>query len=602
MRYFLALFLLFTLAQNACAEAVHALAMDGEPRYGQGFTHFDYVRPDAPKGGDVTLAAIGTFDSFNPYIVKGNSASGVELLFDTLTAQSGDEPFTEYGLVAKSMEMPADRSSITFHLREEARFHDDSPVRAEDVVFSFNALVEKGNPHYAQYYAEVERVEAASPLSVTFFFKPQASKELPLILGQLPVFSQAFWKGRDFAESSLDVPVGSGPYRVKSFRPGQSVTYELDPDYWGRDLPVNKGRYNFATITYDCYRDLSVTLEAFKAGAYDYRQEYSAKQWSTGYAGPALRAGLIHMETIAHKLSQGMQCFVFNTRREIFTDPRVRKALNYAFDFEWTNKNLFYSLYARSTSFFSNSEMAAAGPPTAAERELLAGLDVPEMAREKEFTLPVTDGSGNNRENLRVAADLLREAGWTVQNGRLMKDGQPLEFEVLLVQPDFERVALPLKRNLARLGVTLNVRLVDVSQYLERLNRFDFDMIVSSFPQSLSPGNEQRSFWHSASAHVPGSRNYCGIENPAIDKLVDLVISAPDRASLILRCKALDRALLWGWYVIPQWHAKVWRVAFWDKFGQPETRPDYALDFHSWWVDPDKERELSSKRRALGLK
>lgn len=602
MRYFLALFLLLGLVQDVSAEAVHALAMDGEPRYGRDFTHFDYVRPDAPKGGQVTLASIGTFDSFNPYIVKGNSASGLELLFDTLTAQSGDEPFTEYGLVAESMEMPADRSSITFHLREEARFHDGSPVRAEDVTFTFQALVEKGNPHFAQYYAEVERVEAVSPLSVTFFFKPQASKELPLILGQLPVLSKAFWDGRDFAESSLDVPVGSGPYRIKDFRPGQSVTYELDPNYWGRDLPVNKGRYNFATITFDCYRDLSVTLEAFKAGAYDYRQEYSAKQWSTGYAGPALRAGLIRTETIPHKLSQGMQCFVFNTRRAMFTDSRVREALNYAFDFEWTNKNLFYSLYSRSTSFFSNSEMAAAGPPTAAERELLAGLDVPEMAREKEFSLPVTDGSGNNRENLRVAADLLREAGWAVQNGRLMKDGQPFEFEMLLVQPDFERVGLPLKRNLARLGINMNVRLVDVSQYLERLNRFDFDMIVSSFPQSLSPGNEQRSFWHSASAHVPGSRNYCGIENPAIDKLVNLVISAPDRASLILRCKALDRALLWGWYVIPQWHAKVWRVAFWDKFGQPETRPDYALDFHSWWVDPDKERELSSKRRALGLK
>lgn len=603
MKHLLALCLLLCTVQNASAAGVHALAMDGEPRYGRDFEHFDYVRPDAPKGGHVTLSAIGSFDSFHPYIVKGHPAAGVGLLFDTLTTQSGDEPFTEYGLLAESMELSPDRSSITFHLRKEARFHDGSPVRAADVAFTFHALVGKGDPHYAQYYAEVDRVEVSGPLSVTFFFKPQASKELPLILGQLPVLSEAFWKDRDFTESTLDIPLGSGPYRIKDFRPGQRVTYERDPGYWGRDLPVNRGRYNFDTVSYDYYRDLSVTLEAFKAGAYDFRQEYSAKQWSTGYAGPALRAGLIRTETIPHKLSQGMQAFVFNTRRPFFADARVREAFNYAFDFEWTNRNLFHSLYIRSTSFFSNSEMASGGLPTPEERALLDGLDLPEAVREREFRLPDTDGSGNNRENLRVAAGLLREAGWTVQGGRLMKDGRPFEFEMLLVQPDFERVALPLRRSLARLGVTMNVRMVDVSQYLERLNRFDFDMIVGSFPQSLSPGNEQRSFWHSSSARTPGSRNYCGIENPAIDRLVDMVIAAPDRAALITRCKALDRALLWGWYVIPQWHAGAWRVAFWDRFGQPaERRPDYVLDFYSWWVDPDKDRELAARRHGLEAK
>ncbi|UTF51627.1 extracellular solute-binding protein [Desulfomicrobium sp. ZS1] len=580
----------------------HALAMNGQPRYSADFTHFDYVSPDAPKGGTVRLAATGTFDSFNPYIVKGNSADGLGLLFDTLTEQSLDEPFTEYGLLAERIELAPDRSFMTFHLRKEARFHDGSPVTAQDVAFTFKTLLAQGNPHYAQYYADVERVDVVDAQTVTFVFKPQSSQELPLILGQLPVLSEASWQGRDFSASSLDIPLGSGPYRIAEFKAGQRLTFVRDPGYWGRDLPVNTGRHNFDSIIYDYYRDLTVTLEAFKAGEYDFRQEYNSKQWATGYTGPAVEAGLIRTENIPHKLAQGMQAFVFNSRRAIFADPLVRQALNFAFDFEWSNKNLFYGQYARSTSFFSNSDMAATGLPSKGERELLEPLGLPEDVYTKEISLPVSDGSGNIRENLREAARLLRQAGWSVEGGKLVKDGQPFVFEMLLVQPDFERVVLPFQRNLARLGITMSVRMVDTSQYLERLRGFDFDMIVSSFPQSLSPGNEQRSFWYSASADMPGSRNYCGIKSPAIDKLVDLVIAAPDRDALILRCKALDRALLWGWYVIPHWHATSWRVAYWDKFGRPDKLADYGLDFQSWWIDPDKERELAGKRKGVGLK
>lgn len=593
---------LLSAAQPAGAAGTHALAMNGEPKYGPDFTHFDYTDPAAPKGGQVRLAAIGTYDSFNPFIVKGNSADGLGLLFDTLTGQSLDEPFTEYGLLAERLELAPDRSAMTFHLRQGARFHDGSPVTSADVAFTFKTLVEQGNPHYAQYYADVEGVETPGPLTVTFRLKPGASQELPLILGQLPVLSEASWQGRDFSASSLDIPVGSGPYRIGEFKAGQRLTFTRDPDYWGRDLPVNRGRHNFDAIVYDYYRDLTVTLEAFKAGEYDFRQEYNSKHWATGYTGPAVNAGLIRTESIPHKLSQGMQCFAFNTRRALFADPLVRQALNFAFDFEWSNKNLFHGQYARSTSFFSNSDMASSGLPTAAERAILEPLGLPEVVFTRAVSLPETDGSGNIRENLRTASELLKQAGWTVADGKLVKDGRPFVFEMLLVQPDFERVVLPFQRNLARLGITMSVRMVDTSQYLERLRGFDFDMIVTSFPQSLSPGNEQRSFWHSSSADTPGSRNYCGIQSPAIDSLVDLVVAAPDRDALILRCKALDRALLWGWYVIPHWHATSWRVAFWDRFGRPQKLADYGLDFQSWWIDPAKDSALAGRRKGVGLK
>lgn len=580
--------------------AAHALSIDGQPRYPENFTHFEYTNPHAPKGGEIRLAAIGTFDNFNPYIVKGNAADGLGFLFDTLTEQSMDEPFTEYGLVAEKILVAADNLSMTFVLRPEACFHDQSPITAQDVAFTFKVLVEQGNPHYAQYYADVDRVETPDERTVQFFFKSNNNKELPSILGQLPVLSQKYWLSRDFSASSLEIPLGSGPYKLRSFRPGQQVIFERDPEYWARDLAVNKGRHNFNTIVYDYYRDLTVTLEAFKAGEYDFRQETNAKQWATGYTGPAIRAGLIRTEHIPHKLSQGMQCFAMNSRRPFFTDLLVRKALNFAFDFEWSNRNLFYGQYARSTSFFSNSELAAQGPVSQEEKDLVAALDLGQDIDLQETLLPITDGAGNIRENLRLAMEFLDQAGWHIENGKLTKDSQPFEFEMLLVQPDFERVVLPFQRNLQRLGITMRVRIVDTSQYLERLRNFDFDMIVTSFPQSLSPGNEQRSFWHSLAASVPGSRNYCGLQDPVVDALVEQIIAAPSREALVLSCKVLDRVLLAGWNVIPHWHATDWRVAYWDRFGRPEILPDFGLDLQSWWIDPDKDREVAEKRRTLG--
>lgn len=602
MKQLFILFLLILITTPTVHAASHALTMDGEPRYPEDFTHFAYTNPKAPKGGEIRLAAIGTFDNFNPYIVKGNAADGLGLLFDTLTEQSMDEPFTEYGLVAEKILVAPDNMSMTFLLRPQARFHDQSPILAQDVAFTFNILMKEGNPHFAQYYADVDRVETPDDRTVIFFFKSANNKELPSILGQLPVLSQKYWQIRDFSASSLDVPLGSGPYKIRGFRPSQQVVFERDPDYWARDLAVNKGRHNFDAIFYDYYRDLTVTLEAFKAGEYDFRQETNAKQWATGYTGPAIRDGLIRTEHIPHKLSQGMQCFAMNTRRSLFTDPLVRKALNHAFDFEWSNRNLFYGQYARSTSFFSNSDLAAHGPVTQEEKDIVAGLDAAQNTVLQETLLPITDGTGNIRENLRTAMELLRQAGWHIENGKLVKDGQPFMFEMLLVQPDFERVVLPFQRNIERLGITMRVRIVDTSQYLERLRNFDFDMIVTSFPQSLSPGNEQRSFWHSLAADVPGSRNYCGIKDPLVDTLVDMIIAAPNREALILSCKVLDRILLAGWYVIPHWHAMDWRVAYWDRFGRPEILPDFGLDLQSWWIDPEKDQALAEKRRNVGKK
>lgn len=573
------------LAPAAWGAALHALALGTVPKYGPGFSHFHYVRPDAPKGGHVRLAAIGGFDSLNPWILRGQSAEGMELTVDTLMVQSLDEPFTVYGLVAQSVELTGE--AMVVHLRPYARFHDGTPVTAEDVVFTFEALTQRGSPIYQQYYAEVTGVQAVDPQTVRFTFAAGHSSELPLIVGQLPVLSKRWWQGRDFTAPTLDPPLGSGPYRVESVQPGQRITYRRDPEYWGRDLPVNRGRHNFDRITYETYRDTSVTLEAFLAGQYHFRLETMAKNWHIGYRGPAVESGRIRRERIPHQLPQGMQCFAFNLRRPIFADPRVRHALALAFDFSWSNTALFYGEYTRTTSFFANSELAAQGPASAKERALLdpwrghlpASVDLP-------FFIPETDGSGFPRENLRQALTLLTEAGYRLEDGVMTRDGQPLSFELLIVQPEFERVVLPYQYNLAKLGVRMRVRLMDVAQYIGRLRNFDYDMIVTSFPQSLSPGNEQRSFWTSVAASTPGSRNYCGIANPAIDALVEAVIRAPSRAELITACQALDRALLHGWYVVPQWHTTNFRVAYWDVLRHPEHTPPYGLDLQSWWMEP----------------
>ncbi|MBV0932182.1 extracellular solute-binding protein [Marinobacterium sp. A346] len=574
---------------HAATASQHGIAMHGSLKYPADFSHFDYTNPDAPKGGQLREAAIGTFDSLNPFIIKGTVAEGTGLLYDSLLARAYDEPFSLYGLLAKQLRVAEDRSWIEFDIRSEARFSDGKPVRAQDVVFTFETLLDKGSPFFKSYYGDIKQVTALSERSVRFEFNATINRELPLIVGEVPILPQHYWADRDFSTPSLEIPTGSGPYRIARIDPGRTVVYERRGDYWGTDLPVNRGRHNFDIRQYDYYRDSTVALEAFKAGEYDFRAEYSSKAWATGYTGAPFEDGRILKEEIEHGNPRGMQGFVMNTRRDLFADARVRQALTLAFDFEWTNRNLFYGAYTRSNSYFSNSDMAATELPTKAELDILEPLrdQLPAEVFTQVYQAPSTDGSGRNRQQLRQALRLLQQAGWRLDNGRLVNSqGTPFHFEILLVQKEFERVASPFIRNLERLGISADIRIVDVSQYINRLRQFDFDMVVSSFGQSSSPGNEQRDYWHSQSADRVGSRNLIGISNPAIDQLVELLIAAPDREQLVLRARALDRALQWNHYIIPHYHISAWRIAYWNRYRHPEISPTHDLGLDTWWATP----------------
>jgi microcin C transport system substrate-binding protein len=579
----------------------HAVAMHGSPKYGPDFTHFDYVNPAAPKGGKIILSSVGTYDSLNPFTLKGVPAAGLGLTFETLMTESSDEAFTSYGLIAERIEFPEDRSSVTFTLRPTARWHDGSPITVADVIFSFETLKARGHPHYRLYYANVATAEDLGARRVRFSFSGGINRELPLIMGQLPVLPKALFEGRDFEATTLEPIMGSGPYRVAKVEPGRSITYARVADWWGADLPVNRGRRNFEGIRFDYYRDGTVALEAFKAGEFDLRVENVAKMWATAYVGPAVEAGYIRAEEIRHERPTGMQAFAFNLRRPALADRRVREALGLAFDFEWTNANLFHSAYTRTASYFSNSDLAARGLPSAAESALLAPWrgQVPDDIFDTEFRPSVTDGSGKNRTNLRRATELLEEAGWFVDDGKRVHSefDAPLRIEFLIVSPTMQRIIMPYARNLERLGVGLDLRLVDPSQYQARLDAFDFDMVNTSFGQSLSPGNEQRDFWTTEAADTRGSRNIMGIRNVAIDALVGEVIAASDRERLITATRALDRVLLWGHYVVPLYHNRSFRVAWWDMFGRPEKSPPFALGFmDTWWVDPEKAGAVRAAR------
>jgi microcin C transport system substrate-binding protein len=578
----------------------HGLAMYGEPRYPADFSHFDYVNPDAPKGGELREAAIGTFDSFNPFIIKGNPATGVGLAYDTLMVHAADEPFSEYGLLAESVETPLDRSWVSFTLRPEARWHDGRPVTADDVVWTFRTLVEKGSPAYRFYYGSVAGVEKTGPRTVTFRFRPGENRELPLILGELAVLPKHHWEGREFDQTSLERPLGSGPYRVGRFEAGRFVTYERVADYWGKDLPVNVGRNNFDVIRYDYYRDETVAIEAFKGGEFDLRVENNSKQWATAYDIPQVADGSIQKRLFPHHRTAGMQGFMFNLRRPIFRDRRVRRALAYAFDFEWSNRALFYGQYTRSRSYFDNSELAATGLPGPEERAILESFrgQIPDEVFTEAYEPPRTDGSGNIRANLRKAVELLKEAGWEIRDGVMthVETGEPLAFEILLVQPAFERIALPFAKNLKRIGVEARVRTIDTSQYRRRMDTFDFDMAVGSWGQSRSPGNEQRDFWTSAAAEREGSRNWIGIRSPAVDALVELLIASPDREALVTRTRALDRVLQWGSYVIPHWYIGSDRLVYWDRFGRPAITPEEGVQLDTWWLDPKRAERIDERR------
>ena len=484
----------FLSATVALGAPMHGIALHGQPKYGPDFSHFDYVDSNAPKGGEARFSAIGSFDTFNPFNIKGESAAGIGQLFESLMANSADEPFSEYGLIAESVEIPDDRGSVTFTIRPQAKFHNGSPITAEDVLFSFETLKGKGSPFFRFYYANIAKTEKLGERQVKFTFAPGENRELPLIMGQMPVLSKEYWENYDFGATTLDIPVGSGPYRIERFEPGRFIVYARDENYWGKDLPVNRGQYNIDRLRYDYYRDVTVALEAFKAGAYDLRVENVAKQWATGYDFPALREGRVKKETFQNQLPSGMQGFVYNLRRSLFQNPKVREALAYAFDFEWSNRNLFFDQYQRTRSYFDNSDLAARGLPSPEELALLEPLrkELPPEVFTTEYQPPVANDDAQLRANLRKALELLQEAGWTFRDRKLVnaKTGEPFRFELLIDQPTWERIGLPFARNLERLGIEMSVRTVDSAQYENRLRDFDFDMVVyvwvNHYPPAMS--------------------------------------------------------------------------------------------------------------------
>ena len=589
MRFFLTVIACLLLVPNLARaqEPTHGLSLFGAPALGKNFAHYPYVNPQAPKGGELRVAAIGSFDNLNNFTIKGSAAEGLGMIYDTLMDTSLDEPSTAYGLIAETVSHPADYASVTFVLRKQARFHDGSPVRAEDVAFSLEAL-RAANPFYRAYYRDVAGTDILGPHTIRIRFAARGNRELPLILGQLPILPKAYWTrdARSLEETTLDPPPGSGPYIIERINAGRSITYKRNENYWARDLNVAQGRFNFERIKYEYFGDDTIAFEALKAGDIDYRREFSSRIWATGYDIDAVTQNRLKLETVPLKNGKGMQAFIFNTRRSPFDDARVREALNWAYDFEWTNKNLFYGQYARTGSFFEGSELAATGKPDAAELKFLEPLrgQIPDKTFGPRIANPVADGSGNIRTHLRKARALLEQAGWKIDTGKLKRGSAQFEMEFLLVQPAFERIVAPYIRNLERLGITARTRIIDPSQYQNRLNNYDFDAVVASFGQSLSPGNEQRDYWSSQSADTPGGKNLIGIRDPAVDALIENLIFAASRAELVVATRALDRVLLSNHYVVPQWHAPHERLAYWQKLAHPARMPGLALGFPDlWW-------------------
>jgi microcin C transport system substrate-binding protein len=602
-RYILLAFVLLVLCPSLAKaqQTSNGIALHGAPKYPADFQHFDYVNPDAPKGGDLHLSSLGTYDSLNPFILKGVSADGSELVFETLMAGSMDEPFSQYGWIAESVTVAPDHTWVSYKLRKEARFHDGSPITPDDVIFSFETLRDKGHPRYRSYYNDVSKAEKVGDDEVKFTFKDTKNSELTMIMGQLPVFSKAFWQGKTFGSTTLDSILGSGPYELASLEPGRTITFKRVKNWWAKDLPVNRGRYNFDNIRIDYYRDNTVALEAFFAGRYDFRLENVAKNWAQAYTTPAVEQGLIKKDNIKNELPSGMQAFVLNMRRPLFQDRRVREALNYAFDFEWANKNVAFGAYERTESYFANSELAATGLPSADELKILEPYrsQVPDEVFTKEFKLPTTDGSGDNRDNLHKAADLLTAAGWTLKDGKLIDaQGKPFAFEIINADPMFERWIQPYIRNLERLGMQVTFRIIDLAQYQNRMDNFDYDVTISVFTQSLSPGNEQKNYWSSKEADTKGSRNIIGVRDPVVDELLKQLLHVTTREQLVTICHVLDRVLLWQYYVIPNWHIGSFRIAYWDMFGMPKIAPKYGLEnVDGWWMDAAKAPNIMKAQK-----
>ena len=593
--------LLALLACQAVAGTVkvsHGVSVFGDLKYGADFTHLDYVNPDAPKGGTLRLWGLDTFETLNPFILKGRKEAWNELIFDTLMARAFDEPDALYGLVARAIEIPEDGGWVAFRLRPEARFHDGTPITAEDVAFTFETLVKKGHPQFAILFRDVAGVEVLDRHRVRFVFKPGRHRDLPVQLAGLPVLSKAYYAEVAFDRTTFTPPLSSGPYRVARAEPGRSVTYERVRDYWAQELPINRGRYNFDRIKIDYYRDRDIAFEAIFAGQYDFREEFTSRSWATQYDKPPVRKGLIVRETLNDDTPSGVQAFFFNLRRDKFKDRRVRRALDLAFDFEWTNKNLFFGLYERTNSMFENSPLAAHAPPSAAERALLEPFrgKVPEEVFARPYKASVTDGSGKIRRELRQATSLLREAGYRVRDGVLRNAaGEPLTIEFLLFEASFNRIVSPYIANLRRLGIEARIRIVDAANFKYRTDHYDFDVIVRRYVQPLTPGLEQRNFFGSAAAGTPGSFNVGGIEDPAVDALIERVIAATSRADLTTAVRALDRVLMWNNYTLPQWYKGVHHIAYWNKFDRPATKPRFARGVvDTWWYDPEKAAMIAA--------
>jgi microcin C transport system substrate-binding protein len=592
---------LMTNIVPAHAEPRHGLSIFGDLKYAPDFKNFDYVKPDAPKGGRLSTIGTGaltTFDSFNGFILKGDVAQGLGLIYDSLMARATDEPDSMYGLVAKSADVAADRMSVTFALRAEAKFADGSPLTADDVVFTFDTLKAKGHPQYRVILRDVVKAEAIDPASVRYTFQGDQTRDLPLLVAGLSILPKAYYATRNFEETTLEPPLGSGPYRIGEFTQGRFITYKRREDYWAKDLPVNKGRYNFDEVRLEYFKDRTAALEGFKAGIYDLREEFTARDWVTAYEFPAVKDGRVVRVTLPDDNPSGTQGFFINLRRAKFADVRVRQALDLAFDYEWTNNNIFSNVYKRTHSYFENSEMKAAGAPSPEELKLLEPFkaQLPPGVFTEPYVPPVSDASGKDRKLLRDADALLTAAGFAVKDGRRIDaKGEALDIEFLITDPSSERIIGPYSENLKRIGINATMRRIDPAQYERRVKEFDFDIVTTRFVMSLTPGLELKSIFASETAEMSGSRNLAGIKNPVVDAMIGHIIASKSRAELTTAARALDRVLRANHYWVSHYYKASHHVAYWDKFDRPATKPRFARGIDdTWWIDPAKAAKLKT--------
>ncbi|NAX23082.1 extracellular solute-binding protein [Vibrio sp. V39_P1S14PM300] len=591
---------LLSAASGAAVVETTRLVGFGEAKYPENFSHFDYVNPDAPKYGSITFGAIGTYDNFNRYASRGVAAARTAELYDSLMFSPSDEIDAYYPLIAKKVRYSDDFTWGEIDINPDARFQDGEPITAEDVAFTFNKFMTEGVPQYRVYFQDIKSVTVKDKLTVRIDMATSNREKLFSFMQSTRVLPEHFWKDKNFAEPLNTPPVGSGPYKIVDYKSGQSVTYGLDETYWAKSLPVNVGRNNFTRIQYDYYRDDTVMLEAFKAGEFDFRQEASAKFWATSYTGVNFDKGFIKKQEIPHQQPAAAMGFVFNTERPVFKDPRVREALSYGMDFEWMNKNMFYDQYTRTRSYFQNTDYEAKGTPGAGERAVLEPFkdQLPPRLFTEEYQPPVTDGSGRIRSQMRKAFALLKQAGWELKDKVMtnVKTGEPLEFEMLIYSPTTERIAIPVQKNLQRMGISMKIRSIDTTQYTKRLRERDFDMVSSSYSPNPYPSPNLLIIWNSH--YIDSTYNTAGVRSPVVDKLTEEIAKnqqAPEK--LLTLGRALDRVLQWGFYIIPQWHTSMYRVAMWDKFGRPNEIPKYDLGVDTWWVDKQKAQKLPEKRR-----